>query len=221
MCSKISASVMCANMLHLENDIRLLEKADVEYLHIDIMDNHFVPNITLSPDFVRALRSTTDIPMDIHLMIERPENSIGMFDCRTNDIISIHYESTVHVQRALADVKATGAKASIALNPATPIQCLEYLIDNIDIVLLMTVNPGYAGQSLIPATLDKIRHLREYLNERGAQHIQIEVDGNVSFENAAKMRAKGADIFVAGTSSIFNKEMDIVTAGKKLREYIK
>lgn len=217
---KISVSMMCADFLHLEEDIRMLEKAKIEYLHIDIMDNHFVPNITLSPDFIKILRRATDIPMDIHLMIEKPENSIHLFDFQENDIVSIHYESTNHVQRTLAAIKDTGAKTSVALNPATPVHCLDYLVEDIDMVLVMTVNPGYAGQKLVPATLDKIQDFRKYLDERGKQHVQIEVDGNVSFENAVKMRSRGADIFVAGTSSLFRSDMDIVTASNRLRECI-
>ena len=218
--SKISASMMCADFLNLADDIRELERIKVDYLHIDIMDNHFVPNITLSPDYIRQIRRATRIPMDIHLMIDEPERHLGLFDFMEGDIVSIHYESTPHIQRALKALKDIGVKTSVALNPATSIYCLDYLIEDIDVVLIMTVNPGYAGQSLVPATLKKIRDLRAYLDNRGGKHIAIEVDGNVSFKNAKRMRSKGADIFVAGSSSLFCADMSIEEANEILRESI-
>ncbi|NMA94790.1 MAG: ribulose-phosphate 3-epimerase [Clostridiales bacterium] len=218
--SKISASMMCADFLNLADDIRELERIKVDYLHIDIMDNHFVPNITLSPDYIRQVRNATYIPMDIHLMINEPERHLDLFDFKEDDIVSIHYESTPHIQRALKALKDIGVTVSIALNPATPIYYLDFLIEDIDVVLIMTVNPGYAGQSLVPETLEKIRDLRIYLDNRGGEHVAIEVDGNVSFENARRMRKKGADIFVAGSSSLFCADMSIKEANKILRESI-
>lgn len=214
---KISPSLMCVNFACVERDIRDLEKANVEYLHVDIMDGCFVPNFTLGPDFVKAIRQMTGIPLDIHLMVEKPERHIGMFDLREGDLVSIHVESTIHLQRTLAKVKETGAQAAVALNPATPINCLDYVLDDIDAVLIMTVNPGFAGQKLVPSTLQKIADLRNYLNERGCERVAIEVDGNVSCENAKKMRAMGADIFVAGTSSLFVKGRSIEDCAKELR----
>jgi len=213
---KISPSLMCADFLNLRKDIELFEKTGIEYLHIDIMDGEFVPNFTLGTDYIKALHRETHIPLDIHLMIGNPENKLDWFELREGDFVSVHYESTRHVQRCLQKIRDKGAKPMLALNPGTPLLVLEDLIPDIEGVLIMTVNPGFAGQKLIPSTLDKIRRLKE-MN----YNLEIEVDGNVSFENAKKMRAAGADIFVAGTSSIFidgaNPEKNI----EKLREVIK
>ena len=218
--SMISPSMMCIDFAHLEDSINLLSKLNVEYLHFDIMDGDFVPNYTLGPDFMKAVREISSIPFDIHLMIQRPEDKLSYFDIRPGDIVCVHQESTVHLQRVLQRIRDMGAKAAVALNPATPISSLEEVLDDIDVILIMTVNPGFAGQKLIPAAIGKIRHLREYLDARGYQRIPIEVDGNVSFENAGLMRAAGADIFVAGSSSLFSPKSDLYAAGLKLRTII-
>lgn len=217
----ISPSLMCVDLMNVQKDIEALEEAGVDYLHVDMMDNHFVPNITLSVDFMKALKKITRIPLDIHLMIEQPEQTIQLLGfCDSNDIISVHYESTVHVQKALNTIKSMGIKAGVALNPGTPVSVLEDLLPDIDTVICMTVNPGFAGQKLIPATLNKIARLRNMLNKAGYPQILIEVDGNVSFENAAKMHDAGADIYVAGTSSLFTKEGTIKENTEKFREII-
>ena len=210
---KISPSMMCADFLNLEKDIRILESNNIEYLHIDIMDGCFVPNYTLGTDYCKKLREASFIPLDIHLMIAEPERKLEWFGSAgssgpvfgQNDYVSIHYESTVHVQRALKKIRSMGGRPMLALNPATPILMTENVLDDIDAVLIMTVNPGYAGQELIPAAINKIKRLREYLNNSGYSHIEIEVDGNVSFENAKLMSEAGANIFVAGSSSLFMK----------------
>lgn len=220
MCGKISPSIMCADFRHLEENIKMLEQVGVEYLHFDIMDGSFVPNFTLGPDLMRSVREITNIPFDIHLMVQHPENHISLFDLKPGDIASVHQESTVHLQRTLQKIKDYGAKASVALNPATPIYSIEDVLDDIDMVLIMTVNPGFAGQKLVPATLRKISNMRKYLEENGYGHIEIEVDGNVSCENARKMREAGADIFVAGTSSLFVKGVDIRNSADELRKCI-
>lgn len=217
---KISPSIMCADFTHLEENIKLLEKAEVEYLHFDIMDGSFVPNFTLGPDLMKSVREITCIPFDIHLMVQHPENHIALFGIRPGDLVSVHQESTVHLQRTLQKIKDLGAKAAVALNPATPIYSIEDVLDDIDVVLIMTVNPGFAGQKLVPATLKKISHMRKYLNENGYGHIEIEVDGNVSYENAKKMREAGADIFVAGTSSLFIKGAELLDSANELRRCI-
>lgn len=204
---KLSPSLMCLDLLNAGAGVRALEEAGADYLHIDIMDNHFVPNITLSPDFVRAVKAAARVPLDVHLMIERPERSIDAYSCLGGeDILCVHCESTPHIQRALDRVKALDARAGVALNPGTPVSALEDLLPGLDMVLVMTVNPGFAGQAFIPAALEKIARARRLLDERGFQSIPIEVDGNVSFEAAPVMRAMGADIFVCGTSSVFSKE---------------
>lgn len=200
---KISPSIMCADFKHLEDNIKILEKAGVEYLHFDIMDGSFVPNFTLGPDLMKCVREITSIPFDIHLMIQRPENHIALFDIRPGDIITVHQESTVHLQRTLQKIKDCGGRPAVALNPATSILSIEDVLDDVLVILIMTVNPGFAGQKLVPATIKKIAKLRKYLDDNAYNHIEIEVDGNVSYENAKKMRDAGAEIFVAGTSSIF------------------
>ncbi|MEI6603116.1 MAG: ribulose-phosphate 3-epimerase [Clostridia bacterium] len=220
MTGKIAASVMCANLGHLADDIKKLENAGVEYVHVDIMDGSFVPNFTFGTDFCEALRGMTDLPLDIHLMIQKPELHIAAFKPRPGEYICVHQEATVHLQRTLALIKSFGAMAAVALNPATPIYTIEDVLEDIDMVLIMTVNPGYAGQLLVPQTLDKIARMRAFLDARGFEKIAIEVDGNVSFENAEKMRAAGADIFVAGSSSVFIKALGIEKGAQELRKHI-
>ncbi len=194
---------MCVDYEKLTETLRAFEEKNIEYLHIDIMDGVFVKNYTLGTDFCERLRKMTSIPLDIHLMITEPEWKIDWFKPRAGEYVSIHAESTNHLQRALAAVKSHGAKAMAALNPATPLSTLDYVLDDIDAVLLMTVNPGFAGQKLIPQTIAKIADCRRYLDERGYSNVEIEVDGNVSFENTVKMSQAGANIFVCGTSSVF------------------
>ena len=187
----------------------------MEYLHIDIMDGSFVPNFTLGTDVVKKLKGATDIPLDIHLMIERPEDKVDWFEFGEGDFVSFHYEATDHVQRTIGRIKTRGARAMLALNPATPLGVLDDVMLDLDGVLMMTVNPGFAGQSLIPQTIDKVRRLRQKYPE-----ITIEVDGNVSFENAKILKSAGADIFVAGSSSVFAKTGSLEENTKKLRESI-
>lgn len=217
MAARIAPSIMCADLLNLGDTVRELDAAGVDYFHFDIMDGHFVPNLTLGPDIVSQVRTITQTPFDIHLMVERPEHFIGMFQLHPGDFVSIHQETAVHAQRILKQIKDAGARAAVALNPATLFHTLEYILPDIDMILLMMVNPGYAGQSLLPAVLKKITHLRQYLNDAGYGNIEIEVDGNVSFENAVKMRKAGADIFVAGSSSIFAKGMAFKDSIRLLR----
>lgn len=217
---KISPSIMCADFRHLEEDIKILEMIGAEYLHFDIMDGSFVPNFTLGPDLMKSIREITTIPFDIHLMIQRPENHIELFDIKPGDIVSVHQESTIHLQRTLQKIKDLGAGAAVALNPSTPIYSIEDVLDDIDVVLIMTVNPGFAGQKLVPATLRKIANMKRYLSANGCGEIEIEVDGNVSYENARKMRDAGADIFVAGTSGLFVKGENIQESAKALRRCI-
>ncbi len=218
---KIAPSVMCVDFMNLPATLDAFQKLSIEYLHVDIMDGCFVPNYTLGPDFCRALKDATPIPLDIHLMITEPERKLDWFPFGQGDYVSIHYEATAHPIRALQAIRRRGGKSMLALNPATPIQVLETALDDMDGLLIMTVNPGYAGQALIPRTLDKIRAARKFLDERGASHIEIEVDGNVSFENAAKMRAAGADIFVAGSSSVFKKDASLEHNTALLRQAIR
>lgn len=211
---------MCADFLNLGRELQMLEALGIEYLHIDIMDGVFVPNYTLGCDFIKNLHRVSNIPLDIHLMIDRPDSKLDRFEFREGDYVSVHYESTPHIQRTLGEIRCRGAKPMLALNPGTPLIVLEELLPDIDAVLVMTVNPGYAGQKLIPQTIEKIARLRSMLDESGYGHIEIECDGNVSFENAAKMSRAGANIFVAGTSSIYMRGASIEDNTKTLREAI-
>ena len=217
---KISPSIMCADFFDLEKTVREFERLKIEYLHIDIMDGHFVSNYTLGTDFVKALKSKTDIPLDIHLMVEKPENVLDWFTFGKGDYVSVHVESTCHLQKVLAAIRERGAKPMVAINPATPIFMIENVLDDIDAVLVMTVNPGFAGQKLVRSTLKKTEDLRKYLDEKGYENVEIEVDGNVSFENAVLMSKAGANIFVAGTSSVFSKDGILSDNIGKLRELI-
>jgi len=217
---KIAASVMCADMLNLDADLKMMEQAGIEYLHFDLMDGHFVPNLMIPLEMLDRIRSATNIPYDIHLMTYNPENLIPKMKLQKDDIVSVHYESTPHVQRVLTLINETGASAALALNPSTPIECAREVLDDIKMLLLMTVNPGFAGQKIVPQSFDKIARARKWLDDLGYHHIQIQVDGNCSFENVPKMHKAGANIFVAGTSSVFHKDMDILSATAKLRNLI-
>lgn len=212
---------MCADIAELKSTLETFKKCGIDYLHIDIMDGHFVPNFTLGTDYCKSLKKLTDIPLDIHLMIEKPEEKLSWFDFEENDIVSVHAESTVHLQKALAEIRKRGAKAFVALNPATPLCVLEDILDDIDGVLIMAVNPGFAGQKLVPSALPKIKRLREYLDSNGYENVEIEVDGNVSFENSVKMQNAGANILVAGTSSIFNSDFSLEDGISKFRNGLK
>ena len=217
---KISPSIMCAPFFELDKCVKEFENNGIELIHVDIMDGDFVPNYTLGTDFVKALKNQTKIPLDIHLMINNPESKLDWFEFGNEDYVAVHYESTPHLHKALAAIKAKGAKAMVAINPATPINVLESVLDDIDAVLVMTVNPGFAGQKLVASTLKKVKALREYLNENGYEDIEIEVDGNVSFENAKLMNEAGANIFVVGTSSVFQKDASLSENIAKFRTII-
>ncbi|MBR1969745.1 MAG: ribulose-phosphate 3-epimerase [Clostridia bacterium] len=217
---KIAPSVMCVDFFELRKHIETFEKNNIDLVHLDVMDGSFVSNYTLGTDFVKTIKKNTNIPLDIHLMIEEPEKKLGWFEFGEGDYVSVHYEATRHLNRAIAAIKERGAKAMVALNPATPLCMLEDLLDDIDAVLLMTVNPGFAGQKLVQSTLKKIKKLRESLYKSGYTNIEIEVDGNVSFENAELMSRAGANIFVAGSSSVFLKDFEIEENIKRLRSII-
>lgn len=216
----ISPSLMCADFMNLSDELKKLEKGNIEYLHVDIMDGVYVPNYTLGTDFVKRLHAATDIPLDLHLMIDEPTAKLDWFELREGDYVSVHYESCTHIQRALNLIRERGAKPMLALNPGTPLTALEELMPYIDGVLIMTVNPGFSGQKLVTSTLGKITRCREMLDRNGFTGVDIECDGNVSFENAKLMKDAGANIFVAGTSSIYSKADTLENNLAKLRAAI-
>ena len=206
--AKISASMMCADLVNLRETIRIFEKVGIDYLHIDVMDGEFVPNFGLGSDYIRGLRELTKIPLDIHMMVASPEYKFKWVGIQSTDTVSIHYESTTQIQRALDWLTEFGCRRFLAINPATSIYVLEEVLDYIDGINLLMVNPGFAGQKIVPSTIKKAERLVKFLSDRGKQHIEIEVDGNITFENAKILRNIGANMFVAGTSSVFRGSID-------------
>ena len=205
--SKLSASMMCSSLINLDETIKVFEEKKIEFLHIDVMDGEFVPNFGLGVDYIRGLRELTSIPLDIHLMIRNPEYKLQWIGIKDSDIVSIHYESTYQVQRALDWLEPYGCKKFLAINPATPIYVLEEVLDYIDGINLLMVNPGFAGQKIVPSTIDKARRLQVFLKERKREDIIVEVDGNITPENGHILRQFGASVFVAGSSSIFRGKL--------------
>lgn len=201
--SEISASMMCSDLVDLRETIEIFEKNGVERLHIDMMDGNFVPNFGLGVDYIRGLRKLTSIPLDIHLMVKDPEYKLQWIGIHETDIVSIHYESTFQVQRALDYLEQYGCKRFLAINPATPISALEEVLDYIDGINLLMVNPGFAGQRIVPSTIKKAEKVMNLLKSVGREDIIVEVDGNITSENAKLLRNIGASMFVVGTSAIF------------------
>jgi len=199
---KLSASILSADFGRLAEQVREAEAAGVDWIHVDVMDGHFVPNITIGPAVTRALRRATTLPLDVHLMISHPERYLADFVKAGADWLGFHVEATVHLERLIQNVKELGAKVAVTLNPHTPLDCLEYVLKEVDLVLLMTVNPGFSGQKFIRGVLPKIRRLRQLIDERGLKTL-IEVDGGVSLDTVDEIVAAGADILVSG-SGVFN-----------------
>ena len=212
---KIAPSILSADFARLLEDVKKVEKAGCEYLHIDVMDGHFVPNITLGPGIVKSLRKDVNMVFDAHLMIENPDNYIKEFADAGCDIIVVHQEACTHLHRTIQNIKSHGIKAGVALNPATPIETIKYVLQDVDMVLLMSVNPGFGGQSYIPVVTEKIKELKALIDEMNLD-IDIEVDGGVKPSNIAEVVNAGANVIVAG-SAIFNAG-NIDEAVKSLRE---
>lgn len=206
--SEISASMMCSDLIDLKETVRIFEEEGIEYLHIDMMDGTFVPNFGLGVDYVRGLRKLTDIPLDLHLMVKDPEYKFQWIGIKPTDSVSIHYESTFQVQRALDYLEPFGCKRFLAINPATPVSVLEEVLEYIDGINLLMVNPGFAGQKIVPSTMRKAQKVVDLLKSEGREDIIIEVDGNITPENGRKLRTIGASRFVAGTSSIFKGNLN-------------
>ena len=216
---RISPSLMCCDLCHFEESVRKLEALDMSLLHIDIMDAHFTPNMPLGLEIFKQLRKKTGLPFDAHLMVDRNEFFVEQMAEIGVQMVSVHVEECDHLDRVLSRIRDLGMQAGAALNPATPLSALEYVLDRLDFVVIMTVNPGFAGQALVPSGIRKIAECRAFLDSHG-RDIPIEVDGNVSFENIPKMVAAGADILVAGTSSIFHKDATMIENTLKTRQLI-
>lgn len=199
----ISASMMCSNLVDLEETLEIFESKRIDYLHVDVMDGRFVPNFGLGVDYIRSLRELTSIPLDLHLMVVDPEYKFSWIGIEPTDIVSIHYESTNQVQRALDWLEPYNCKRFLAINPATPVCMLEEVLDYIDGVNLLMVNPGFAGQSMVPSTMAKAAKLQRFLRDENREDLVVEVDGNINAENASVLREYGATLFVGGSSSIF------------------
>ncbi len=200
----ISPSLLSADFTNLEKEIKILNEEKVDYIHLDIMDGNYVPNISYGPGIVKSLRELTEIPFDTHLMIERPENFIEKFVEAGSDIITIHPSTTKHLDRTLSLIKSYGKKVGLALNPGDSLDVLDYNLEKLDLVLIMSVNPGFGGQKFIPSVLRKIREVKKLIRERNLKTL-IEVDGGVKLDNAREILDAGADILVAG-SAIFEKD---------------
>ncbi|GLI38085.1 ribulose-phosphate 3-epimerase [Geobacter hydrogenophilus] len=202
---KIAPSILSADFSRLGDEVRAVAAAGADYIHVDVMDGHFVPNITIGPLVVEAVRKVTDLPLDVHLMIENPDRYIPDFAKAGSDIIVVHAEASIHLHRTIQLIKSLGKKAGVSLNPATPLSVLEYVLDELDLVLLMTVNPGFGGQSFIEACLPKIQALRAMLDRRGCD-AELEVDGGVKIDNIDRIAHAGANVFVAGSAVFGSKD---------------
>ncbi len=210
---KLAASLICGNMLDLKSDIRSLERGGIDYLHFDVMDGSFVPRLGLHPEILKAIKLMTKLPVDVHLMIDNQDFFIPDFVKAGADIIVVHAESTKHLHRSVKMIRDLGARAGVALNPGTPLSVLDYVLDDIELVMLMAINPGIVGHKLIPRALDKISELKEKLVSH--PDILIEIDGGVTPESAPQMIARGANLLVCGTSIIFKPDVNV---GDKLIE---
>jgi ribulose-phosphate 3-epimerase len=196
---KIAPSILSADFARLGEEIKAAEDAGAHLLHIDVMDGHFVPNITIGPPVIESIRKVTQLPLDVHLMIEDPDRYLKDFISAGADILTVHYEAAVHLHRSVQAIKEGGIKAGVSINPATPVWTLDNILADVDVVLIMSVNPGFGGQEFIPGTLDKLRLLRKMISDAG-YHPLIEVDGGVKLGNAKEISAAGADILVMGSA---------------------
>ncbi len=210
---KMAPSILSSDFARLGEEIRAVESAGADYIHVDVMDGHFVPNITMGPPVVKAVRGITHLPLDVHLMIENPSDYIPEFVRAGGDILTVHAEACVHLHRTIHQIKDLGKKAGVALNPHQPLSILEYVLADLDLILIMTVNPGFGGQSFIEAVLPKITRLKEMVAEQKLS-LEIEVDGGVTVTNAKKISQAGADVLVSG-SAIFGTD----DYGKTLRRF--
>jgi len=215
---KISPSILSANFNRLGEEIKAVEAADADYIHIDVMDGQFVPNITVGPLVVKAARKITDLPLDVHLMIADPDRYIDDFVEAGSDIIVVHQEAACHLHRTLNYIKEKGKKAGVAINPSTPISSLECVLEYVEMVVLMSVNPGFGGQKFIESSIQKIEEMRKIIDKKGL-NIELEIDGGVSLKNIGKIAAAGADVFVSG-SGVYGSD-DYTETIRLMKESIK
>ena len=216
--SRLSASILNADFGHLADEVKQAEAAGVDWIHVDVMDGLFVPNLSLGFAVLEAVRRSTSLPLDVHLMIERPERYLRQFADAGATYLTVHQEATHHVHRALDEIRTLGLKAGLALNPATPLGTLKEVCSELDLLLVMTINPGFGGQELIPATVDKVARARRLLDDRGSG-AALEVDGGVKAHNAAELARAGADVLVVGTG-IFHAPGGIAAGVGELRRAI-
>lgn len=214
---RIAPSILSADFLRLGEEIKSAEAAGIDMFHIDVMDGHFVPNITIGPAVVESIKKIATVPLDVHLMIEDPDKYLADFINAGADYLTVHVETSMHLQRTVQKIKESSVKAGVSLNPATPLSSLDYILDDADFILVMSVNPGFGGQSFIPQTMSKIKMLRKAISERGSSTL-IEVDGGVKPENAKKVADAGADILVMGSAFFSSKDYGSLT--KKLRSLL-
>ncbi|UCC18128.1 MAG: ribulose-phosphate 3-epimerase [Dehalococcoidales bacterium] len=212
---KIAPSILSADFARLGEQVAAAAEAGADYIHVDVMDGHFVPNITLGPAIVKAIRPHTDLPLDVHLMIERPPDYIKQFVDAGADILTVHVEACPHIHRTIQAIKETGIKAGASVNPGTPISRLDEILSYLDLVLIMTVNPGFGGQTFIESTLGKITDMRKKLDEKGLD-TELEVDGGINVNMAPKVVSAGADVLVAG-AAVFSSDQPIKDAIQKIR----
>jgi ribulose-phosphate 3-epimerase len=219
MTAKIAASILSADFARLGEQVQEAAAGGADWIHVDVMDGHFVPNMTVGPPIVAALRPITDLPLDVHLMIESPERLIPDFARAGADSITVHVETCPHLHRTIQQIKELGVQAGVTLNPGTPLSTLREILSEVDLVLIMSVNPGFGGQSYIPASTDKIARLRRMLDERGLAQVEIQVDGGIKAHNVAEVVAAGASVLVVG-SAIFNKQASVAANIAALRNQI-
>ena len=204
---EIAPSLLSANFYNLQDDLERLKKAGIKYLHLDVMDGNFVPNISFGLPIIKSVRKNTDFILDCHLMIEKPERYLEDFKNAGADILTVHQEATIHLQRTLAEIRRLGMKAGVSLNPSTSEETLKYIMDDLDLILIMSVNPGFGGQSYIESVNEKIKRVRKMIDE-SERDIILEVDGGVNKDNIKELEDLGVDLFVAGSAAFKNSEIE-------------